>query len=128
MSGSVHNPWDTEQGRIARAAAFRQLAQGEGELADFAKDVVAGRATPRDLITSNVLSDAFMGTLRTAVEQWQALPDSDRERLVADADTSMRERITQLAESAVELQKVADRRGQEPPDDELYEDPVILTS
>lgn len=125
MFPPVHNPWDTEQGRIARAEMFRRLAQGDGELADFAKDVVAGRASPRDLITSNVLSDGFMDTLRTAVEKWHELPDGDREERVAGADTAMRERITQLAESAVEDQKVRSRRP-EPPDDELYEQPVII--
>jgi hypothetical protein len=117
----MHNPWDTEQGRIARAETFRRLAQGDGELADFAKDVVAGRASPRDLVTSNVLSDGFMDTLRVAVEKWHELPDDDREHRVAGADTAMRERITQLAESAISHQKV-----RPPDDDELFEQPVVI--
>lgn len=123
MFGPVDNPWNTEQGRIARAETFRRLAQGDGELADFAKDVVAGRASPRELITSTVLSDGFLEPLRAAVDTWHALPDTDREQRVADADAAMRERIDHLAESAVK--QSTGRRPEPPDDDELYEQPVI---
>jgi hypothetical protein len=123
----VDNPWNTEQGRIARIEAFRWLARGEGELADFARDVVAGRATARDLVTTPGLSDAALGAVRGAVEEWQALPDDERERLVAESDTAMRERIAGLVSSAVEHRKTTARRP-EPPDDEPYERPVILVT
>ncbi|MGW6930645.1 hypothetical protein ACWGE0_11310 [Lentzea sp. NPDC054927] len=45
------NPFDTPSGRQAQLAEYRLLAAGEGPVADFAKEVVAGRADPRDLLT-----------------------------------------------------------------------------
>lgn len=123
MFPPVNNPWSTEQGRIARAEVFRRLARQDGELADFAKDVVAGRASPRDLLTSNVLSDTFMEALRGQAQKWHDLPDSERERLAEGAEEAVRERIARLAESAVEQNRT---RDPEPPDDEVFDQPVIL--
>lgn len=125
MIESTDNPWDTEQGRLAQVERFRRLAEGDGALADFAKDVVSGRAAPRDLLSSTVLDERILTKLHAAVDQWNALPESTRERLVADSDTTTRERIAELAESAIAQQEPRRLRS-EPPDDEPGEVPVIL--
>lgn len=70
--------------------------------------------TPRDLLTSIVLDDDFFKKLHAVVDQWHAMPESARERLMA------------FAESAVARQKESRRRAPEPPDDEPGEVPVIL--
>ncbi|GAB3440404.1 hypothetical protein [Actinophytocola sediminis] len=100
MTGLPENPWATEQGRIARAEQFRRLAEGDGEVAEFAGEVLAGRVAARALLYSPVLSGEAMTNLHALVERWHALPDQEREEIVAAADERTRERIAALAEAA----------------------------
>jgi hypothetical protein len=100
MSAAPENPWATEQGRAARAELLRRVAEGEGELAEYAREVLAGRVEARMLLYSSVLSDEAMNTMHRMADQWNALPGDQREAMVADADAQLRERIAALAEAA----------------------------
>jgi hypothetical protein len=69
MTEMPDNPWDTEQGRAARAEEFRRLARGEGVLAEFAREVLAGRVDARALVYSSVLSDEAVQNVHALVDQ-----------------------------------------------------------
>ena len=68
------NPWATPEGERARLTLFRLHAQGEGALADFAKDVVAGHRKPRDLLVQGGVLDDHLDDLRAAVERYHREP------------------------------------------------------
>lgn len=119
MTELPDNPWATEQGRAARAEEFRRLAEGEGEQAEFAREVLAGRVEARALVYSAVLSDEAMGNLHALVDRWHALPDQEREEIVAAADERTRERIAALAEAAGEPDEPT------PPDEDPRSGPVL---
>lgn len=107
MSGPLsqpENPWETEQGRAARAEMLRRIAEGEGELAEYAREVLVGRVDARMLLYSSVLSDEAMTGMHRMADQWNALPEEQREAMVANADAQLRERIATLAEAAAEEQ------------------------
>ncbi|OLF14171.1 hypothetical protein BLA60_03195 [Actinophytocola xinjiangensis] len=122
MTELPENPWATRQGRLARAEQFRRLASGEGELAEFAKEVLAGRVEPHALVRSPVLSDEVMRTLHAQVERWHALSDREREEIVAGAEERTRARIEALAEAA-ESAGSADEPG--PPEEDPPAGPVL---
>jgi hypothetical protein len=116
------NPWATEQGQAARAELLRRVAQGEGELAEYAEEVLIGRVEQRRLLYSSVLSDEAMTNMHRMADQWNALPEDQRAELVADADARLDERIAALAEAAAE-QPVPPPDEEEPPAWPLLPDP-----
>lgn len=91
------SPWRTEQGRLARHNQITLLARGQGDLADFARDVLAGRAKPEDLLYRSYLSEKTLGTAHAHVDAWLALPESERDEAIAGSAAATREEIAALA-------------------------------
>ncbi|CAL9615258.1 hypothetical protein SUDANB95_05682 [Actinosynnema sp. ALI-1.44] len=92
----MENPWSTPAGRRARELRMTALAAGAGEVAEFAREVVAGRASSRDLLFTSALSDRALQPVRDLVEQWHRLPPADRARLEAEAANATADRIAAL--------------------------------
>jgi hypothetical protein len=122
MTTPPENPWATPQGRVARAETLRRLAQGEGEIAEYAKEVLAGRVDERALLYSSILSDNAVSNLHQMVDQWQALPEDQRADLVANADTRLRDDIAALAEAATEPDPPAGPPDEDQPPDSVLRD------
>lgn len=89
-------PWQTEAGQAAMATRLRLLARGDGEVAEFAAEVVAGRARARDLLYSSILSDQALQGVRDSVDAWQRLPAAERDDLLAAAAADTARRIAEL--------------------------------
>ncbi|SEF23538.1 hypothetical protein SAMN05421837_102235 [Amycolatopsis pretoriensis] len=107
------SPWRTEQGRRARHNQLALLARGDGDLADFARDVLAGRAKPEDLLYRSYLSEKTLHTAHAEIDAWNALPEADRQAAVEEAEGRTRAEIAALA--ALDL-------SQPPPDDDDDDD------
>lgn len=93
---TVENPWATPAGLRAQQARTVRLAAGSGEVADFAREVVAGRASSRDLLYTSALSDRALQPVRDLVDRWHRLPPADRARVEAEAATAVQDRIAAL--------------------------------
>ena len=91
------SPWRTEQGRLARHNQMVLLARGEGDLADFARDVLAGRAKPTDLLYRSYLSEETLDAARAGIDEWHALPEEERQAALDGAQARTREEIAALA-------------------------------
>ncbi len=72
------NPWDSPAGDRARLNLFRTLAAGEGAMADFARDVVAGTRSPRDVLTTPWAVEEVMDDLMADVARFCELPEAER--------------------------------------------------
>lgn len=92
------NPWDTEEGRQARRAQLRLLAQDQGDVGEFAREVIVGRAWYRDVLYSSILDDRHLGTALDTVEAWTRLTPEDREAMIADVDRATEQLIAELNE------------------------------
>lgn len=92
----MENPWGTPAGLRAQEVRAKALAAGSGEVAEFAREVVAGRASSRDLLFTSALSDRALQPVRDLVEQWHRLPPADRARLEAEAANDTADRIAAL--------------------------------
>ncbi|GAA0252903.1 hypothetical protein GCM10010492_61860 [Saccharothrix mutabilis subsp. mutabilis] len=92
----MENPWSTPAGRRAQELRTTALAAGSGEVAEFAREVVAGRASSRDLLFTSALSDRALQPVRDLVERWHRLPPADRARLEAEAANDTAARIAAL--------------------------------
>ncbi|WP_309115028.1 hypothetical protein [Saccharothrix sp.] len=92
----MENPWATPAGLRAQQVRLTHLAAGSGEIADFAREVVAGRASTRDLLYASALSDRALQPVRDLVEQWHRLSAADRARLEAEAANDVEDRIAAL--------------------------------
>lgn len=92
----METPWHTEAGRAARRAQLRLLAQDKGEVGEFAREVLEGRASYRDVLYASILDDRQVGAALANVEAWTRLPQETREALVADSDRATEELIAEL--------------------------------
>lgn len=90
------NPWNTEAGLRARRAQLRLLAQDKGDVGEFAREVIAGRAHYRDVLYSSILDDRHIGTALDTVETWTRLTPEARETMIADADKATEQLIAEL--------------------------------
>lgn len=97
----VWNPWQTEAGRTAQQIRLSHLAASSGELAEFAREVVAGRAEYRDVLYSQVLSDDGLVGVRTAIGEWNELPLPAREQMIADAGSALSRYIDAVVETGL---------------------------
>lgn len=97
----VWNPWQTEAGRTAQQIRLSHLAASSGELAEFAREVVAGRAEYRDVLYSQVLSDDGLAGVRTAIGEWNELPRPAREQMIADAGSALSRYIDAVVETGL---------------------------
>ncbi|OXM64601.1 MULTISPECIES: hypothetical protein [Amycolatopsis] len=113
MNGHL-SPWRTEQGRAALRNWMTLLARGEGDIADFARDVVAGRAQPQDLLYSAYLDERTVASLHQAVDDWHALPADQQQAAITAAGETTEAQIAALA--AAEVTEPA-RRPAPPADD-----------
>jgi hypothetical protein len=109
------SPWRTEQGRRARHNQLILLARGDGDLADFARDVLAGRAKPEDLLYRSYLSEKTLGTAHAEIDAWNALPEAERQADVDGAEARTRAEIAALA--ALDLTEPAPDTADDDDDD-----------
>jgi hypothetical protein len=96
------DPWNTEAGRTARQAQLRLLAADTGEVGEFAREVVAGRARYRDVLYASILDDRHIGTALANVEAWTTLPPETRDTMIAESDKATEQLIAELNESNLE--------------------------
>lgn len=73
------------------------LARGEGDLADFARDVLAGRAKPEDLLYRSYLDSKTIDAAYVGVDAWHALPEAEQQAAIAGAEAATRAEIAGLA-------------------------------
>lgn len=71
------NPFDTPAGRRAQLAEYRLLATGSGPMADFAAEVLAGRAQPRDLVTTGWVVEDWIDELHAEADRLRSGPEED---------------------------------------------------
>lgn len=109
------SPWRSEQGRRARRNQLILLARGDGDLADFARDVVAGRAKPEDLLYRSYLSEKTLRTAHAEIDAWNALPEAERQAAVDGAEDRTRVEIAELA--ALDLSQPAPEADDDDDDD-----------
>jgi hypothetical protein len=119
------NPFDTSIGRQARLARFRLLAAGTGPVADFAKEVVAGRADPRDLLTTSWVVEDWFDDLQAEADRFRDSPDAQDEWTPEQAEAFLERHLAGVASidvDAVEAQflppPVAPKRRHDDDDDE----------
>jgi hypothetical protein len=110
------SPWRTEQGRRARHNQLTLLARGDGDLADFARDVLAGRAKPEDLLYRSYLSEKTLRTAHAEIDAWNALPEAERQADVDGAEARTRAEIAALA--ALDLTQPAPDAADDDDDDD----------
>lgn len=123
------NPFDTAVGRQARMAEFRILAaSGDGVLADFAKEVVAGRAEPRDLLTTGWVVEGWIDELQAEAERFRDSPEAAQEWTLEQAQGFLERHLAGIASldvEAIEAALVPPARVA-PVDDDEEEGPPLL--
>ncbi|MFI6095654.1 hypothetical protein ACIA8G_08885 [Lentzea sp. NPDC051213] len=73
------NPYDTPAAQQARLRMYEHLAtHGTGPLADFAKEVVAGRRRPADVLKENWILEQDVDALSAEIDRFHALPEEER--------------------------------------------------
>lgn len=97
------NPFDTSVGRQARLTEFRILAaSGDGVLADFAKEVVAGRAEPRELLTTGWVVEGWIDELQAEAERFRDSPEAAQEWSLEQAQAFLDQHLAGVASLDVE--------------------------
>lgn len=92
------NPFATADGEQAQRKLFRALAAADdGAMADFAKEVVAGRRTPRDLLTQGWAVESAMADTLAAIDKFHRLPETERTTLVEGGAAFLDEYVAGLA-------------------------------
>lgn len=77
------NPFDTPDGRRAQLAEYRLLATGTGPMADFAAEVLAGRA---HLVTTGWVVEDWIDELQAEADRFRASPGADEEFSAEEAE------------------------------------------
>ncbi|WP_033443375.1 hypothetical protein [Saccharothrix sp. NRRL B-16314] len=99
------NPFATAEGEQAQRNLFRALAAADdGAMADFAKEVVAGRRSPRDLLARGWAVESVMDETLAAVDRFHRLPETERTMLVAEGPAFLDEYVAGLAGVDVEAE------------------------
>ena len=102
------NPFDTAVGRQARLAEFRILAaSGDGVLADFAKEVLAGRAEPRELLTTGWVVEGWIDELQAEAERFRDSPEAAQEWSLDQAQAFLDQHLAGVASLDVEAIEAA---------------------
>ena len=120
----MHNPFESERGERVRGTMLQLLAAAGGAAGDFAEDVLAGRRQPHELLAHGPVLDEFVQEARGWWQVIDALPAEQRQRLAADAWTSLEQQVDELADLDVdaaiaELCELAARTPEtEPPQDQ----------
>ncbi|HKN95862.1 MAG TPA: hypothetical protein VJX10_02000 [Pseudonocardiaceae bacterium] len=93
------NPWRTPDGARAREHLFRRLAGGDGPIADFAKDVLAGDRRPEELFTYSPATEEITTRLAACARLWHRLPAPIRNEAIDQAPDTLQAYVRDLAES-----------------------------
>jgi hypothetical protein len=121
------NPFTTAEGEQAQRNLFRALAAvDDGAMADFAKEVVAGRRSPRDLLTQGWAVESVMDETLAAVDKFHRLPEAEREVLVEEGPAFLEEYVAGLAGMDVEPTPPPARPVRDDDDDDDDQDPSLL--
>jgi len=113
--------WDTAAGQRARQAQLHLLAQDPGDVGEFAKEVIAGRARYRDVLYASILDDRHIATVLDAVDTWSRLTPEERETMIADVDTATEHLIAELNN----LDPALDPAPEQGPDDDERPGPIL---
>jgi len=119
----MHNPFESERGERVRGTMLQLLAAAGGAAGDFAEDVLAGRRQPHELLAHGPVLDEFVQEARGWWQVIDALPAEQRQRLAADAWTSLEQQVDELADldvdaAVAELCELARTPETEPPQDQ----------
>ncbi len=76
---------NSEQSRRARENLLRLVAGEDSALADYAKDVLAGRCSFRDLAESPVVAEELIRNTRPLVDTWLAASGTERTAAIDQA-------------------------------------------
>lgn len=121
------NPFATADGVQAQHNLFRVLAAADdGAISDFAKDVVAGRSAPRDLLTQQWAVESVADKAFAAIDEFQRLPETERAALVGQGAAFLDEYIAGLANLDVEAELTPPPRGTARDDDDDEPGPSLL--
>jgi hypothetical protein len=113
------NPFATAEGEQAQRNLFRALAAvDDGAMADFAKEVVAGRRSPRDLLAQGWAVESVMDETLAAVDKFHRLPEAERAALVEEGPAFLEEYVAGLAGLDAELTPPPARPARDDDDDE----------
>ena len=91
------NPFDTPAGRQAQLAEYRLLATGTGPIADFAAEVLAGRAQPRDLVTTGWVVEDWLDALQAEADRFRSSPGADEEFSPEEAEAFLERHLAGVA-------------------------------
>lgn len=94
---TTQNPFESEDGERARGTLLRLLAATGGAAGDFAEEVLAGRRQPHELLAHGPVLDEFVQEARGWWQVIDALPAEQRQRLGADAWSSLEQQVGELA-------------------------------
>lgn len=116
------NPYDLPAVTQARRKLYELVSRGDGPLADFAKEVVAGRRAPRDALKENWVLEGELGRLTTEIDRFRALPEEERTIPYDEAMALVERRFEQLGSTEEER---APQRRPEPDDDDEERGPFL---
>ncbi|MGH3905882.1 MAG: hypothetical protein ACRDTE_17135 [Pseudonocardiaceae bacterium] len=83
---------------------------GNSEVLDFADDVLGGRRSLREAVTSLAFAQALDPQVAQFAQRYERLNDDDRERLAAEGDRQFAEQRTQAAHERRGMQGQPRRR------------------
>lgn len=89
--------YDSPAVRQARRRMYEHLAtHGTGPLADFAKEVVAGRRIPADLVKENWILEQDVDVLSAEIDRFHALPQDERTATYDEAMANLESRFARI--------------------------------
>jgi hypothetical protein len=90
------SPWSTMAGRHAREVQLRMLAKEQGVIGEFATEVLTGRAQLHAILHSSILPDEIHGEIRGAIDEWNKLPEEERDAAIQNWATNTAQMIEAL--------------------------------
>ena len=92
--------WSSERGRQARHKLLRLAAAGDDrEIAELAREMLAGRMDFRDPTLSSAYSEILLRRLEPALQTWEHLSESEREYARDHAEELLAEAISAIEEA-----------------------------
>ncbi|RSM75912.1 hypothetical protein DMH04_37000 [Kibdelosporangium aridum] len=83
-------------GRRAREAQLRLLAEDKGVLGEFGRNVLAGRTELHAILRESIVPEDVLDAVRAAVRQWNSLPDEEKYVLTHEWEDTVRRTIEAL--------------------------------
>jgi hypothetical protein len=115
--------WHSERGRQARQTLLRQTAAGDDpELAELAREVLAGRMELREVMYSEAYGEILHDRMQPLLAMWEALSEQERQDAITNADTLLEHAVGGIEdqEEPAPPPRPAPRRPQ-PTEDETFE-------